>query len=460
MTTLSLRKRLLIAAAVILLTFLGLAGVALDRAFISSAEVSLKNQLRTQTFALLSVLEVNQDGSVLIPRQLPEARLMVPNSGLYAFIIDSENNLIWQSGSSLGVRMAGLKKEQLGTETFVQTGTQLSSPFRYSFSVSWETESSVEYEFTLVMIEASDHFVTFVAEHRQKIVLWLGLVGVFLLLLQMAALNWSLSPLVKVSNELDQIEHARQDRILGTYPNEIAQLSERINLFIANERKNLERYRNTLGDLAHSLKTPLAVVKGLAESNGRIDPDELNRYVDRMSNIVEYQLKRAAASRISLVKDLVDVEEVFSRIVESLRKVYAAKEIQLHGDVSPALQFYGDQSDLYELVGNIMDNACKWAQSQIRYTVKPVRGEKGGIRGIRILIEDDGPGVANDVRDLVMHRGIRADQQVNGYGIGLAVSREIVDRYDGDIKIAQSDLGGAAINIDLKHSAELEPTTG
>ena len=455
MTTLSLRKRLLLAATIILVTFLGLAGIALDRAFISSAKVSLKNQLRTQTFALLSVLEVNQDGSVLIPTQLPEARLMVPNSGLYAFIINPQNRVIWQSGSSLGVRLTGLEKEELGSEAFTQSGSQLSSPFRYSFSVSWETENSVEHEFTLVMVEASDHFITFVAEHRQKIILWLGLVGVFLLILQMLALNWSLSPLVKVSDELDQIEHARQNKILGKYPDEIAQLSERINLFIANERKNLERYRNTLGDLAHSLKTPLAVVKGLAESDSKIDHAELDRYVDRMSNIVEYQLKRAASSRISLVQKLVPVEDVYFRIEESLNKVYATKRIALSGNVATGLKFYGDESDLYELLGNILDNACKWAKSRVRFTADPILGKEGGVKGVLIHVEDDGIGIADAVRDLVMHRGVRADQQVDGHGIGLAVSREIVDRYNGKLEVERGELGGALIRIQLSHRAEI-----
>ncbi len=450
MTKLSLRRRLLIAAAIILITFLGLAGVALDRAFISSAEVSLKSQLKTQTFALLSVLELEQDGALLMPKQLPEARLMVPNSGLYAFIIDPLNNVIWQSSSAIGVRLAGLQKEQLGSESFGQDGDELSSPFRYSFSISWETESNLEYEFTLVMVEASDHFVTFVAEHRQKIVLWLGLVGIFLLLSQMLALNWSLSPLVRVINELDQIEHARQDRILGDYPDEIAQLSQRINLFIANERKNIERYRNTLGDLAHSLKTPLAVVKGLAESNTAIDHDELNRYTDRMSNIVEYQLKRAASSRVSLVHSLVSVSEVISRIDESLKKVHASKGIEVGGEVAESVKFYGDQSDLYELLGNIMDNACKWAKKRVRYSARSIKNGNSRLEGVELTIEDDGPGIDGEVRDLVMKRGVRADQQIQGYGIGLAVSREIVDRYNGEFEIGQSSLGGAAIKISLK----------
>ena len=457
LSRLSLRRRLLIAAAFILVTFLGLAGIALDRAFISSAELSQRTQLRTQTFALLSVLEVDPKGEIVLPRLLPEARLMVPNSGLYALIIDKENKLLWQSGSSLGVELGQYQNQPAGTEQFRQLGESLSSPFMYSFSISWETELGEVHAFTLVLVEAGKLFATTVAEHRRKIVVWLGMAGFFLLIMQMIALNWSLRPLSRVSDELDQIETAQQDRILGDYPDEIAQLSERINLFIGNERKNQERYRNTLGDLAHSLKTPLAVVKGLAESRGAIDHEELDRYADRMTNIVEYQLKRAASSQVALVHGRIDVSEVVNRIVDSLDKVYADKKIQFSNDLESGLMFYGDESDLYELLGNILDNAYKWAESRVHLTGGyhrhdgVSRGERNGraMADLELTVEDDGPGVAKEVRELISQRGIRADEQTDGQGIGLAVSREIIERYDGRLEIGRSDWGGASFRITL-----------
>ena len=455
MSTLSLRKRLLIAAAAVLLTFLGLAGFALDRAFISSAEVSLRNQLRTQTFALLSVLEVDTEGTVVLPEQVPEARLLVPNSGLYAVILDHNNQVLWQSVSSLGVELGVLEKEAQGSETFLQLGEMLTSPFRYSFSISWETENNKEYDFTLVMVEASNHFVEFVAEHRKKIILWLGLAGLFLLFMQWLALKWSLTPLVKVSNELDNIETAKQDQINGIYPEEIAQLSQRINQFIGNERKNLERYRNTLGDLAHSLKTPLAVLKGFAESQEEVNRKELDQYVGRMSNIVEYQLKRAASSAVSLIQSVVDVEETFTGIAESMGKVYRDKDIHLSSEIASGTGFYGNQSDLYELIGNVVDNAFKWAQSSVSFSAEVLPIEGSRINGLQLTIEDDGPGIKGDVRDLVLKRGVRADQRTEGQGIGLAVCREIIERYDGSLEISQSPLlKGARLQITLR------PVTG
>lgn len=452
MNTLSLRKRLLLAAALILVTFLGLAGFALDRAFISSAEVSLKNQLRTQTFALLSVLEVDTDGEIVLPPQLPEARLLVPNSGLYAVIVDNKNETSWQSPSSIGMELKDMEKELQGSESFFQEGDSLDSPFRYSFSISWETEDSKEFEFTLVLVEASEHFAAFVDEHRAKIILWLGMVGTFILFLQMVALVWSLSPLSRVANELDLIESAKQDRIEGRYPQEIEQLSQRINQFIGTERKNMTRYRNTLGDLAHSLKTPLAVLRGLGEGGKPVDSGELGQYVGRMSDIVDYQLQRAAASRTSLIGTKVVLKPIFSGIRDSLNKVYADKGIVCSSSGLDDIQFYGDQSDLYEILGNVMDNAYKWARSKVEVSGLRLPGSERYAGGIRIAVEDDGSGIDTELKSEVLQRGVRADQRTEGQGIGLAVCMEIVERYDGSLDISKSDLGGAKIEIIL-HSA-------
>jgi two-component system sensor histidine kinase PhoQ len=410
--------------------------------------------LRTQTFALLSVLEVDAAGDVHLPEQVPEARLLVPNSGLSAIILDQNNQVMWQSESSLGVDLANIEKEVQGSETFRQDGNQLSSPFIYSFSISWETENNVEHEFTLVTIEASNHFVEFVEEHRKKIILWLGLAGLFLLIMQMIALRWSLTPLVNVTNELDQIEHGKQDRIKGIYPEEIAQLSRRINLFVSNERKNMERYRNTLGDLAHSLKTPLAVLQGFAESDSPVDHKELDNYVGRMTNIVEYQLKRAASSTVSLIHTIVNVRTVFDGINESMQKVYVDKNIELRANIDASTGFYGNKSDLYELIGNVIDNAYKWANKRISFSASSMDVVGSHIDGVELVIEDDGPGIANNISTLVLQRGVRADQRMEGQGIGLAVCREIIERYDGDLEIARSDMGGALLRIKLRPATE------
>lgn len=296
MSRLSLRARLLLAATLTLIAFLGIAGVGLDRAFKSSAEVTVRNQFRTQINALLTVLEIDPLGRLLMPERLPEPRLTLPNSGLYGVILDAEGRVLWRSQSSIGIPLDFARVAEPGVETFHQVGGELDSPFYYSFGISWELDSLRTVTLSLVLFNESSDFSQSVRSHRRVLTFWLSLAGVFLLIVQATTLRWGLSPMRQVAREMDLIERARQSSIEGTYPKEIAQLSRRINLFMENERRNQARYRNTLGDLAHSLKTPLAVIRGLKENAERIDRRELGEQVERMNKIVEYQLKRASST--------------------------------------------------------------------------------------------------------------------------------------------------------------------
>ena len=453
MKKLSLRNRLLVSASLTLTAFLGLAGIALDRAFISSAKVSLQNELKAQVIALLTVIEVEPDGTLIIPAQLPESRLASLDSGLYALVLSAQGQPLWKSHSSMGVELPDLWTMQPGEERFDQLGPGLRSAFEYAFGVSWEIDEGIEFGFTLVFIEESDRFKAFIHSYRRDLVFWLGLAGIFLLIMQLVTLQWGLRPLTRVVRELDQIEHAEQEKILGNYPDEIAQLSERINLFIENERKNLTRYRNTLGDLAHSLKTPLAVIKGIFEQPGKdVDRNSVDEHVDRMSNIIDYQLKRAASSQFSVMHAAVDVNETLTKLDNSLQKVYADKKVQSLWDLTDKATFYGDESDLFELLGNVLDNAYKFTNTSVSYETKVIKVSGKIHPGVSIRITDDGPGLSGQQKNAVFQRGARVDQQVPGQGIGLAVAREVVDRYEGDFRFESATNGGASIVIEIPPS--------
>lgn len=445
MSTLSLSNRLLLAATFTLIAFLGLAGVALDRAFIASAGVTVKNQLKTQVHALLKVLEIDDTGSLIIPDSVLETRLTMPNSKLYSAILDSRGKILWRSKSSVGIELNRLETAAPGKETFSQVGESLSSPFYYSFGASWGVDLDRYVDLTLVMINESENYIQTISSYRRELVFWLGTAGILLLIMQGVILRWGLKPLGAVVRELDLIEHARQKKILGAYPREIAQLSRRINLFIENERKNLIRYRDTLGDLAHSLKTPLAVIKGITDNDTRPDLKNIDELVDRMNKIVEYQLNRAASSQFSVMHGAVDCEEVLRKLHASMKKVYMGKNIDSIWEMEPDAVFYGDESDLFEFLGNIVDNAFKWAGSKVLFVCRTDRAVGRGYNGLTIEIHDDGPGIAIEERATVLKRGVRADQQTPGQGIGLAVVREIVHRYEGVLTIESSCLGGALV---------------
>ncbi|TPW17098.1 MAG: two-component system OmpR family sensor histidine kinase PhoQ, partial [Halothiobacillaceae bacterium] len=247
------------------------------------------------------------------------------------------------------------------------------------------------------------------------------------------------------AEDLRAIERGEATQLEGTYPNELNGLTSNLNALIRSEREQLNRYRNSLSDLAHSLKTPLAILQNEIDSRHPTQQSTLVEQVERMSQLVDYQLQRAAsAGRTTLAAPLV-IEPLVKRVVASLDKVYADKALRITLAVDAALTFQGDKSDLLEIFGNLLDNAYKWAKQQVTIKVTCDTLNEGKLARLTVTIEDDGPGIPEEKARLVLQRGGRADEQVGGHGIGLAVVRDIVQLYDGQLEIAKSTLGGARV---------------
>jgi two-component system sensor histidine kinase PhoQ len=291
-----------------------------------------------------------------------------------------------------------------------------------------------------------------VASFRHSLWLWLGGAVVVLLAVQAAVLHWSLAPLRQVSDDIAAVERGQAQQLSGDYPKELSGLTRNINAFIANERRQIERHRNTLGDLAHSLKTPLAVVRGMVETARDIDRDELATQANRMSEIVEYQLRRAAAAGQRTLTQPVSVAANVDKLVNSLRKVYAVKPLAVEQNVPPDLHFYGDRGDLLEVLGNLLDNAFKWGRQTITLSAEALDAEPGRRHGLRLVVADDGPGIDAAMREQVMDRGVRLDGRIEGQGLGLAAVRDIVEAYGGRLSIASEPGCGAEIVVEFSAS--------
>jgi two-component system sensor histidine kinase PhoQ len=226
-----------------------------------------------------------------------------------------------------------------------------------------------------------------------------------------------------------------------------------MNALLRSDRERLARYRNTLGNLAHSLKTPLAVIRSLtsgSELQGLAAAKQLQEQVGRMDEIVGYQLKRAAMSGGSgLGSAPIEVAGVLEALRTTLQKVYAEKGVAIELQVDPSSRYLGDQGDLMEIAGNLLDNACKWCRKQVRFAASPYSPPGARRDGVQFVIEDDGPGIAPEKRELVLQRGARLDERVSGQGIGLSVVQELANLSGGDVLIAESSLGGAKITVRL-----------
>src|SRR5690606_11278312 len=283
--------------------------------------------------------------------------------------------------------------------------------------------------------------------------LWSYLVAGALLLLglQVFVLRWSLRPLRRVVRDLVRVETGVHDRLTGTYPRELAVLTDSINAFVEGEREHLGRYRNTLADLAHSLKTPLAVLRSRLDSGGGSgsgdDPalrGEVRQQVARMDEIVAYQLSRAATSGHQLFATPLPLGERAEGIVRSLEKVYAEKNVLCEFDTDTLSRFYGEEGDLMELLGNLLENAFKWCRHRVLFSARSMTTAPHRRAGLLLVVEDDGPGIASDLVERVLQRGVRGDERVQGHGIGLAIVQDIVRAYRGELLVERSgELGGA-----------------
>jgi two-component system sensor histidine kinase PhoQ len=224
-----------------------------------------------------------------------------------------------------------------------------------------------------------------------------------------------------------------------------------MNALIDNERARLSRYRNTLDDLAHSLKTPLAAMQTLlAEAKSRDEQrPALQRELLRMNKLVSYQLQRArAGGSTGFGSQPVDLEESISELCLTLDKVYLEKQVQCELDIAVGTRFIGDAGDLSEMLGNLIENAYKYCQHKVHVSACNEGSE------LRVTIDDDGPGISAKDFELLLERGTRADESVAGQGIGLAVVNETARLYNGALSVAASPMGGARIELRLGRAGE------
>ncbi|HRQ64434.1 MAG TPA: ATP-binding protein [Xanthomonadaceae bacterium] len=443
---------MLTAAALALMAFLGLTGLALDRAFRDSQLSALQDRLQGYLYAFLANTEVTRTGSLLLPEPLPEPRLERPGSGLYAGISGPVHR--WESPSAMGralpfdLELAPGDKRFLGPLTTVVGGVYLLSE-----GVAFEAggPDGEDIFITLHIAEHERGLNRQVAVFREMLWTYLGGAAILLLALLLVVLRWSLKPLRLVARELGAIEQGRRERLSERYPDELVPLTANLNTFIEAERENLARYRHTLSDLAHSLKTPLAVVRSQMESGEPPDVfrSHVGEQIDRMDAIVAYQLSRAATSGHRTLAAPLSIETRAEALVTSLEKVYASKNLLCEFDIDPAARFFGEEGDLMELLGNLLENAFKWARHRVLLTVKPLQPPGTRRPGLLLAVEDDGPGIAEDQVENVLQRGVRGDERVHGHGIGLAIVQDILKAYRGRLEVARSELGGARFVIDL-----------
>lgn len=444
----SLRARVLLSAAAVLAIFVLLTGVALERAVRDAVVSAREERLQAQIFLLMAAGEDSGDGLVF-PNALAESRLTLPESGLYAQVLNALGDPVWTSPSALGTSVPTPQPIAPGQRRFERLNDGDGHEYLVlAFGVLWAT-GPVPQDYSFVVAEEATAFEAEVAQFRTSLAGWLGAMTLLMLVSLLLILRWGLRPLRRVAAELACIEAGGQTQIQGRYPGEIQALTSNLNALLAHERARQRRLDNTLGDLAHSLKTPLAVMRGALEEDHApaANATLIQEQLTRMGHIVEYQLQRARAGnqRAATLAPPLQVRRIAERLIASLNKVHRDKPVAVGLLITDRIEFRGVEGDLMEMLGNLLDNAFKWCRGQVRLTGRSSRSE------LTLMIEDDGPGIPAERATQLLERGARADESVPGHGIGLAVVREIAEAYGGRLEILPSELGGAAVRLRLPH---------
>lgn len=436
----SITRRLLISSSLVVFAFLGIAGLSLDTAYRDSNQLALEERLQAHIYTLLSAANDDELGRMRLPEALSAPNFNQPDSGLYAEVSGEKGSYRWRSASLLG--------RNINLSQHAAVGTSRHRAFEglaiLDQGIGWEdlNGNSVDYVFS-VAVDLSP-LTAQQQTFRQTLWGWLGGSGLLLLITQFLLMRWGLRPLREIAQRLRQVQNGEIDHVQGPVPKELSPLTDNLNALIQHDRNRQKRTRNSLADLAHSLKTPLAVLRGAPIQD---TPPELAQMIltqtSRIDEIVSYQRQRAAVAGNSALLKPIAIAPLIRRIGDSLLKVHHQRRITFTIEIADDFQLRIDQGDLFELFGNLLENAFKHCRQQVIVRLAPDSASQ-------ICIEDDGDGIPADQIERVLLRGERADQRHPGQGIGLAVATEIVKQYDAGLQIDRSPLGGTRITIGLK----------
>ena len=444
----SIKSRLTLVSMVVLSIFMVLTAVALERAVVKRALQAEEDGMQLLVYSLLAAVDLDHRGRsiTVATERLFEPRLVTRNSGLYALIYDADKREIWRSRSAM-VEFTALDDLAIGEWAFETLEYQSDPYFRLGFGIQWPDINAELRRYDVVIWRDAADYSEQLARFRQTLWAWLIVTTLLLLLIMYLVTRWSLLPLRQIGLEVKAIEDQRQTGFEQNYPDEIAPLTENLNILLKREQFQRERYRNAMDDLAHSLKTPLAVLTGLGDRQevDRAQLDTLREQTERMNQIVSYQLQKATSMSNIRIARPIDLVDIVDKLVSALEKVYREKNMQIERDLPNSMLLRMDEGDCLEVIGNLLDNAFKYGRRRIAITGRTVAD-----KSTWLAIEDDGEGLDEAEIEQILNRGTRLDEATEGQGIGLAVVADIVESYNIRLKFSRAELGGLRVGLEFQ----------
>jgi len=448
----SISARLLISTGLVLAIFVVLTALSVSYSVHQRAETALFDRLQGLVYGILGAAEID-DGARLIVNDaaLPDNRLNQPTTGLYAEIIDNNGDTLWQSASNTLV-MPEVRYAPVGEWVFdhIDAGQNKGARQLYMTTI-WELDNGDELPFIVHVVADATNLAGQLRRFDRT--LWVSLLAsaACLLLVQLWVLSRSLQPLKQIGSELGDIEFGQRESLSEDVPRELAPLAHSINTLLVSERNRHRQYRHLLDDLAHSLKTPLSVLRNIThtppdslptDSSGDGYKQHTNAMIDeqtqQMQKTLERYLQRAAMRTPQYLAAPMSPVPVLQRLTKTLSKVFAHQSpVQFNVTVNPDFMVRLSDVDLYEIFGNVLENACKYGASVV--DIQASDDER------TLVVDDNGPGFPDGLLQRLTERGVRADTHIEGQGLGLAASRELLQSYGGELSLGKSPTSGARV---------------
>ena len=456
----SLSFRLLASAAIWSVVSLAAAGFILTSLYRANVESAFDERLAVYLQTLIGAL-AKQDENLSDPGNLGEQRFEQIYSGWYWQVRRRSDNRVVLASSSLfneniDLTKALSQRREGEIRRSVLVGPEGAELHAVSQTISFESrtggggDTNAE-SYEILVAGNADRVRADVASFRNSVILTLAVFAAGLIVAMTIQVRWGLRPLDQVRRGLAALRSGKEHRFEGPFPVEIAPLASELNALLKSNQDIVERARTQVGNLAHALKTPLSVITNEARAAEGPLAEKVAEQAETMRRQINHYLNRARiAARVGVIGAVVPIEPPLARLARSMMRIHSERGVYIGADLPAGARFAGEQQDLEEIVGNLLDNACKWAKTRVelsaRYEPPPSETEKGRLV---IVVDDDGPGLTPEQCVEATRRGRKLDETKPGSGLGLSIVSELIGLYDGDFTLGRSPLGGLRAQVVL-----------
>jgi len=451
----SLARRLFLTAAAITVFVLVVSGLVLSSLYFEAVERAFDRNLNVYLKTIVVDVATAPTGTIPEPAGLGEPLFQQLNSGWYWQIerLEGPKSELRRSASLPPPGLRSLDEQRVPIRRDGFREGYIDGPDNQRLRV---VENLIDLgsdgQYVVTVAADAEEIDEEVALFNRALLITFGLLGVVFVLTAAFQVRFGLMPLRRISSSLQAIRTGRAERLTGEFPVEIAPLAREVNALIDTNRDIVTRARTHVGNLAHALKTPISVL--LNEIAGRSDPttEKVREQVGIMREQVQHHLERArVAARVAVPDTLIDVQPVIEAVVRTMQKIYRERGLDLSTRFAGNVKFHGEQQDLEEMIGNLIDNACKWTASRVEIAVSgEFRDEPDARVFFRVTVDDDGPGLAPEARQEVLtQRGRRLDESKPGSGLGLSIVSDLAHLYLGRLELGTAPIGGLRVELVL-----------